>query len=73
MKYVAVSSVDEGVPTFSSGIFGLFGWSTVGVDTTEVVLTMSEMNAMAVYQETKVPVLSLPKGYNMLAQEVGHS
>ena len=52
-----------------AGILGLFGWSTVSPDTAEMVLTTSEANAMAVYQETRVPALSLPKGFTVLSQE----
>ncbi|XP_071092868.1 twinkle mtDNA helicase-like [Haliotis cracherodii] len=53
-----------------TGSLGLFGWNTIGADTKEVVMTTSELNAMAAYQETKVPALSLPRGYAVLAQEV---
>ncbi|XP_046549115.1 twinkle mtDNA helicase-like [Haliotis rubra] len=48
-----------------TGPLGLFGWNTIGADTKEVVMTTSELNAMAVYQETKVPAVSLPRGIHI--------
>ena len=53
-----------------SGPVGLFGWNTVSPDTTTVVMTISTEDAMAVYQETKVHAVALPKGFSVLPQEV---
>ena len=53
-----------------SGVLGLFGFNTLTKDVNEVVLTCSELDAMAVYQETKAPALALPAGFSALPQEV---
>ena len=53
-----------------SGVLGLFGLNTLPKDLTEIVLTSTEMDALAVYQETKAPVLALPAGFSSLPQEV---
>ncbi|XP_050418809.1 twinkle mtDNA helicase-like [Patella vulgata] len=49
---------------------GLFGWNMINDDTSEIVLTNSEVDAMAVFQDTKIAALALPKGYNVLPQEI---
>ena len=40
------------------------------MEETEVVLTCSEMDAMAVMQQTHMPALALPAGLSSLPQEV---
>ena len=52
------------------GYEGLFGLSTVLPRHTEVVLTGSEFDAMAVNQATGLPALSLPKGDSTLPLRV---
>jgi len=44
------------------GGWGLFGWHTVPLDAKEVVVTEGEYDAMAVYQSTGRPAISLPNG-----------
>ncbi|XP_076452578.1 twinkle mtDNA helicase-like [Babylonia areolata] len=53
-----------------SGVLGLFGLNTLTKDVQELVLTSNEWDAMAVYQETKAPALSLPSGISALPQEL---
>ena len=48
------------------GGWGLFGWHTIPADATEVVLTEGEYDAMAVYQATGRPAISLPNGCRSL-------
>ncbi len=48
---------------------GLFGWHTV-TKKSEVVLTASEFDAMAVHQQTSATTLALPKGPQNLPQQV---
>ncbi|KAF2075894.1 hypothetical protein CYY_002785 [Polysphondylium violaceum] len=48
------------------GKWGFFGWHTVPADAKEIILTEGEYDAMAVYQETKIPTVSLPNGANSL-------
>ena len=45
---------------------GLFGWHTVPPSATSVVLTEGEFDAMAVYQATGRPAVSLPNGCRSL-------
>ena len=52
------------------GGWGLFGWHTVPADTTELVLTEGEYDAMAVWQATGRPAVSLPNGCRSLPVEV---
>ncbi|KAI8740023.1 twinkle protein, mitochondrial [Biomphalaria glabrata] len=52
-----------------SGPTSLFGLDTVDTSVTEVILTSSEIDAMTVYQETKKPAISLPRGFSSLPQE----
>ncbi|KAK7487905.1 hypothetical protein BaRGS_00020806, partial [Batillaria attramentaria] len=52
-----------------SGVLGLFGFNTLTKDVSEVVLTSRELDAMAVYQETRAPALALPAGFSSLPQE----
>ena len=44
------------------GGFGLFGWHTVPHDATQIIITEGEFDAMAVYQATGRPSVSLPNG-----------
>ena len=52
------------------GGFGLFGWHTVPHDATELILTEGEFDAMAVFQSTGRPAVSLPNGCRSLPTEV---
>ncbi|XP_059169236.1 twinkle mtDNA helicase-like [Physella acuta] len=52
-----------------TGPVSLFGLDIVPAAATEVILTSTEFDAMAVYQETKKPAISLPRGYSSLPQE----
>lgn len=52
------------------GGWGLFGWHTVPDDSKEIVLTEGEYDAMAVYQATGRPSVSLPNGCRSLPVEV---
>eukprot|EP00957_Ditylum_brightwellii_P207997 15355454-Ditylum_brightwellii.AAC.1 len=48
------------------GGWGLFGWHTVPDDATSLVITEGEYDAMAVYQATGKPAVSLPNGCRSL-------
>lgn len=48
------------------GAWGFFGYHTVPADAKEVVLTEGEYDAMAVYQATGRPAISLPNGCRSL-------
>jgi twinkle protein len=48
------------------GRFGFFGWHVVPADAREIVLTEGEFDAIAVYQATKMPAVSLPNGAHSL-------
>ena len=52
------------------GGWGLFGFHTVPDDATELVITEGEYDAMAVYQATGRPAVSLPNGCRSLPVEV---
>jgi hypothetical protein len=52
-------------------VLGVFGLNMLTKGVTEVVLTANELDAMAVYQETKAAAIALPLGYSALPQEVG--
>jgi twinkle protein len=52
------------------GGWGLFGFHTVPQDATEIVITEGEYDAMAVYQGTGRPAVSLPNGCRSLPVEV---
>jgi len=52
------------------GGFGLFGWHTVPHDATQIIITEGEFDAMAVYQATGRPAVSLPNGCRSLPMEV---
>ncbi|PVD31422.1 hypothetical protein C0Q70_06834 [Pomacea canaliculata] len=53
-----------------TGPLGLFGFNTLSDGTKEVVLTSTELDALAVFQETQTPSLALPNGFSSLPQEV---
>jgi twinkle protein len=48
------------------GAWGMFGLNTVPADAKEVVITEGEFDAMAVYQATGRPAISLPNGARSL-------
>lgn len=55
---------------FRSPPAGLFGWAAASATDTEVILTNSEIDAMAVYQATRILALALPKKGTVLPIEV---
>ena len=50
----------------AGGAWGFFGYHTVPLDATEVILTEGEYDAMAVWQATGRPAISLPNGCRSL-------
>lgn len=44
------------------GGWGFFGWHTIPNDATEIIITEGEYDAMAVYQVTGRPAISVPNG-----------
>lgn len=50
----------------AGGRWGFFGWHLVPEDATSVVLCEGEFDAMAVFQATKFPAISLPNGCRSL-------
>ena len=54
---------------FRRDYFGLFGFHLAG-NKRNIVLTGSEVDAMAVYQSTGIPAITLPRGVTTLPQEV---
>ena len=54
---------------FRRDYFGLFGFHLAG-NKRNIVLTGSEVDAMAVYQSTGIPAITLPRGITTLPQEV---
>eukprot|EP00743_Colponemidia_sp_Colp-15_P007121 GILK01007682.1.p1 GENE.GILK01007682.1~~GILK01007682.1.p1 ORF type:complete len:818 (-),score=127.08 GILK01007682.1:134-2587(-) len=54
----------------SGGGWGLFGLHTVPADAKEIVITEGEFDAMAVYQATGYPTVSLPNGASSLPVQV---
>ena len=52
------------------GYEGLFGLDVIQQRHTEVVLTASEFDAMAVHQATGLPAVALPKGDSTLPLKV---
>ena len=54
----------------AGGGWGLFGWHTVPDQARSIVLTEGEYDAMAVFQATGVPALSLPNGCQSLPVEI---
>eukprot|EP00612_Vaucheria_litorea_P001307 CAMPEP_0171457412 /NCGR_PEP_ID=MMETSP0945-20130129/3508_1 /TAXON_ID=109269 /ORGANISM="Vaucheria litorea, Strain CCMP2940" /LENGTH=574 /DNA_ID=CAMNT_0011983029 /DNA_START=203 /DNA_END=1924 /DNA_ORIENTATION=- len=54
----------------AGGLWGLFGWHTIPSSANQIVITEGEFDAMAVYQETKYPTVSLPNGCRNLPVEI---
>ena len=52
------------------GGWGLFGWHTIPLTAQEIVITEGEYDAMAVFQATGRPAISLPNGCRSLPVEV---
>lgn len=50
----------------NGGDWGFFGWHTVPTDCESLVITEGEYDAMAVYQATGIPAISLPNGATSL-------
>ncbi|EGC35307.1 hypothetical protein DICPUDRAFT_97936 [Dictyostelium purpureum] len=48
--------------------WGFFGWHTIPNDCKLIVITEGEYDAMAVYQETGLPTISLPNGFASFPQ-----
>eukprot|EP00347_Sterkiella_histriomuscorum_P022319 403330901 len=53
-----------------SDLKGLFGLTTIKPEHKAIVITEGEYDAMAVYQETGIPAVSLPNGANHLPVQV---
>ena len=49
---------------------GLFGLDLINLSSEEICITEGEYDAMAVYQETKIPTVSLPNGCSSLPTEL---
>ena len=64
------SALNANISNFRHGLTSLFGWHTVPADAKEIVLTADEFDAMAVYQATSFPAVSLPLGLSSLPPEV---
>ena len=54
------------------GLPSVFGWHTVPTNAKEIVLTADEFDAMAVFQATSCPAISLPLGLSSLPPEVSY-
>lgn len=54
----------------TGGEWGVFGAHTVPLDATQVVVTEGELDAMAVWQATGMPAVSLPNGARSLPVEL---
>eukprot|EP00548_Thalassiothrix_antarctica_P009075 CAMPEP_0194157324 /NCGR_PEP_ID=MMETSP0152-20130528/71512_1 /TAXON_ID=1049557 /ORGANISM="Thalassiothrix antarctica, Strain L6-D1" /LENGTH=583 /DNA_ID=CAMNT_0038865611 /DNA_START=417 /DNA_END=2168 /DNA_ORIENTATION=+ len=52
------------------GGWGLFGYHTIPDDAKEIIVTEGEYDAMAVYEATRKPAVSLPNGCRSLPVEV---
>lgn len=52
------------------GAWGIFGLHTIDKNDKEVILTEGEFDAMAAYQGTGIPAVSLPNGASALPVEV---
>lgn len=49
-----------------------FGWHTIPPQAKEVVITEGEIDAMTVFQETKMPAISVPNGANAFPDSLVH-
>ncbi|KRX04592.1 P-loop containing nucleoside triphosphate hydrolase [Pseudocohnilembus persalinus] len=56
----------------SGKIYGIFGLNTVDPNAQEVIVTEGEFDAMAAYQATGIPSVSLPNGANSFPNELIH-
>ena len=54
----------------SGGVWNFFGWHTIPIDAEEIVITEGEFDAMAVWQGTGLPSVSLPNGARSLPVEL---
>ncbi|KAK8812216.1 hypothetical protein WA158_007450 [Blastocystis sp. Blastoise] len=54
----------------AGGEWGLFGWHTIPKKATTIVITEGEYDAMAVYEATGIPTVSLPNGAQSLPVQV---
>jgi len=54
----------------AGGVWSFFGWHTVPPDATELVITEGEFDAMACWQATGMPTVSLPNGARSLPVDV---
>jgi len=52
------------------GRWGLFGWHLVPKGSKSVILAQTELDCMAIYQQTGQPVVSLPTGTSALPIDV---
>jgi twinkle protein len=53
-----------------SKAWGFFGWNTVPPESPEVIITEGELDAMACWQATGIPTISLPNGARSLPVEL---
>jgi twinkle protein len=54
----------------NGGSWGLFGWHLIPDNAKEIIITEGEFDAMAVYQATGRPAVSLPNGASSLPIEI---
>ena len=54
----------------TGGIWGLFGLNAVPSQSDTVILAEGEFDALAIYEQTKIPALSVPNGANSCPDEV---
>jgi twinkle protein len=71
LKYRAINdkSKQRFYPAGVSGT-GLFGLNTVPSDATAIIITEGEFDAMAAYQGTGIPAVSLPNGVHSLPPQI---
>ena len=70
IKYRSISEKAHTRMYPSGAGWGLFGLHTVPAETEEIILTEGEFDAMAAYQCTGIPAVSLPNGCNSLPIDV---
>jgi len=56
--------------TLLGGSWGLFGFHLITPETKNIIITEGEFDAMAVYQATGIPAVSLPAGANCFPPEI---
>ena len=54
----------------SNAEWGIFGLNTIQPNDDIVIITEGEFDAMAVYQATKLPAISLPNGSSSIPSEL---